>query len=489
MSTMTRRFVRSVLTAALLVPSATSLVVTGAEAHPPSYDVEWVPCPEPVNGVECGTLDVPLDWSQPAGETVTVAVARRQAENADSREGVLYFNPGGPGDGAVKYVLAADRFFSATLRERFDIVGMDPRGVGASTPVTCALPVVTATSTLWPRTEEQFAEMRAHGREVGESCLEETGELLGHVDTMSAARDHEALRLALGEDQVSWFGLSYGTQLAANYADLFPGRTRAMALDAALEHSLPEGVQVAAEAQAAEDAFERFAAWCAAEAACALHGQDVGAVFDELVASADDSPIPVAGALRAVTGEDIRMGTIGLLRFKEPMVMAPELSWVTLSQVLAAALTGDARAFAFPADVPQTGLHAQAGIGCMEYVPQVHTWAQMRRRIELGRHVAPHLQGASETWQALWCIDWPLEASNPPRTLAVEGAPTLIVHATHDPSVPYAWAHSLADQIAGSIVLTREGDGHTSYYTSTCAQEAVDAFLAELRAPDEQVCD
>ena len=124
----------------------------------------------------------------------------------------------------------------------------------------------------------------------------------------------------------------------------------------------------------------------------------------------------------------------------------------------------------------------------MEYAPQVETYEQMRQLMELGRRVAPHLQGASEIWRANLCIDYPLPPANPPRTLHVEGVPTLIVHAVHDPSVAYKWAHGLATQIAGSDILTRTGDGHTSYHTSPCARTAMDRYLVRPEAPAVSVC-
>jgi len=124
----------------------------------------------------------------------------------------------------------------------------------------------------------------------------------------------------------------------------------------------------------------------------------------------------------------------------------------------------------------------------MDYVPQVDTYGEMRQRIQMGRQLAPHLQGASETWQVNRCIDWPIPVANPPRLLDVRGVPTLIVHATHDPSDPYKWAHSLAAQIRDSDILTRTGDGHTSYHTSKCARTATDQYLIRPQAPPDRVC-
>jgi pimeloyl-ACP methyl ester carboxylesterase len=455
-----------------------------------AFRVAWQPCAT-APAVQCGTLQVPLDWSKPNGARVPVAVARRPADNPAARVGTVFFNPGGPGDPSTGYVLNAEQFFSPTLRARFDLVAIDPRGMGNSVHVTCGINPIQPETTLFPRSEEQFEQFRRHNREVGLDCLRRTGPLLRNMDTVTVARDHEALRLALGVDRVSWLGISYGTQLAADYAQLFPRHTRAMVLDAPLEHSQAEGAQVIDELMAAEESFNRFADWCDTASTCALRGQDVATVFDQLVAGADAHPIPVEGALRPVTGEDIRMGTKGLLRFREPSIYGPDLSWAGLSRALAAALAGNAVAFAAgpAAEVPQDGMFALLGVACLDYVPQIDSYAEMRQRMQLARQLAPHLQGASETWAANYCIDWPVAATNPPHALDVRGVPALLVHAVHDPSDAYRWALQLGQQIHGSDLLTRTGDGHTSYYTSPCARNAMDAYLIRPEAPADRVCD
>jgi pimeloyl-ACP methyl ester carboxylesterase len=460
--------------------------VAGQAAGRPVLD--WAPCPT-APAKQCGTLQVPVDWAQPRGAQTTVAVARRPADDPARRIGTLFFNAGGPGDGEVKYVVDRDDYFSPTLKARFDIVGVDPRGTGGSNHIRCGVPVLTPDLTLFPRSERQFTELVRHNREVGRSCLAGTGAFLGHTDTVSVARDHEATRAALGVDQVSWLGISYGSQLAANYAELFPRRTRAMVLDSALEHSLPENQQLADEILGVEDSFNRFAAWCGTAPECALHGQDAAAVYDRLVAGADQRPIPVDGAMRPVTGEDIRMRTVDLLTVKEPAPGAPDHSWAGLSRAVARAVDGDASGFALPpVEVLQADLATQLAIGCMEYQPQIHTYGEMRQRLQLGRQLAPHLQGAAATWRVNHCIGWPLPPSNPPRLLDVRGVATLIVHSVHDPSDPYQWAHGLAAQIPDSTLLTRTGDGHTSYHSSACARAATDRYLIRPQAPADRVC-
>jgi pimeloyl-ACP methyl ester carboxylesterase len=464
---------------------------THASADPSQtpFKIAWSAC-EKSPQTQCGTLKVPLDWSKPSGATISLAIARRPAKDPRQRVGTLFFNPGGPGDGAAKYIVMAETIFTPALIERFDLVGMDPRGMENSSQVRCTVPVITPEVTLFPKTEQQFQQLVKHNREVGLDCLDKAGDLVRHMDTVNVARDHEALRLALGENKINWLGISYGTQLAANYAQLYPTHTRAMVLDAPLEHSQAEVHQVADEIIAAEDSFNRFADWCPTQESCALRGQDVRAVFDRLVQQADQNPIRVEGALRPVTGEDIRMRTTRLLIIKEPSIYGPDLSWAGLSRALQKAIDGDASAFAVaPVGEPQYGYHGVLANVCLDYVPQVHTYAEMQQRLELGRQLAPHLQGASQTWQANFCVDWPVKPTNPPRTLNVRGVPTLMIHAAHDPNDSYTWAHGLAAQIDGSALLTRTGDGHTSVFTSDCAKSAMDAFLIERRSEANRICE
>jgi pimeloyl-ACP methyl ester carboxylesterase len=328
-------------------------------------------------------------------------------------------------------------------------------------------------------------------RELGRGCLEQTGPLLGHVDTVSVARDHEAVRIGLGERTFNWLGLSYGTQIGANYADLFPKRVRAMVFDAALDHSGSSLSLLADEIASEEDAFNRFAEWCRTTSTCAMAGQDVARVYDEMVARADASPIPVAGADHPVNGEDIRLNTPPYLEFKEATAYAPVAGWIRLGAAIRDTLAGDASAFATP---PLTnGTHpffGAAANACQDYAVEVRTFADMQRRIQLGRQLAPHLQGGSQSWLINRCIGWSVPPANPPRLLDVRGVPpVLIVNATHDSNTGYKWAHVLSGQIRGSVVFTRVGDGHTSYFTSPCARSVVDRYLIDRVVPGPlEVC-
>jgi len=194
---MKKKVVVGCVAALILGTMAVPAVPAAATRVAPNYQIDWSACPASTKA-QCGTLRVPLDWSKPSGPKISVAVARRPADNPARRIGALLFNPGGPGDGGVKYVIAADTFFSATLRARFDIVSVDPRGIGDSTPMRCSVPALTPDLTFFPRTEQEFNRFRAHNIVVARGCAQTSGPQVRHMDTVSVAHDHEALRIALG---------------------------------------------------------------------------------------------------------------------------------------------------------------------------------------------------------------------------------------------------------------------------------------------------
>jgi pimeloyl-ACP methyl ester carboxylesterase len=336
---------------------------------------------------------------------------------------------------------------------------------------------------VFPPSAAQFRQFVRANRAFGQSCVDATGPLIRHVDTVSVARDHEAVRAALGEPEFNWLGLSYGTQIGVQYANLFPHRVRAMVFDAVLDHSMGTERMLLDEAATVEDSFNRFAKWCSKTAACALHGRDVAALYDRIVREADRHPIPVAGAARPVNGEDIRLNTQEFLLFKEPNFFRPVSGWRQLGQAIRDTLAGNASAFAVPA--PQGPTDAQAlGVACLDNPSDIRSYAGYRRLANQARRIAPHLRGASQSWTLLHCIGYPVAGTNPPRRLNVRGVPPiLLVNATHDPSTSYKWAWQLRSQVRGSVLLTRIGDGHTSSMHDACARAAIDRYLIDRITP------
>ncbi len=505
---MSRIGVAFVFICALAAGPFAALVVN---AQTPVSGLAWTPClasaatpgtlesgaPALPPELECASLAVPLDYGDPAGEQIAIGLNRLPALDPAKRIGSLVFNPGGPGGAATEFIAAAAMgapLFTPAVREHFDLIGMDPRGVGSSTPVRCDPKLWNAPVSLFPDDEAAFREPAEHTQAVGESCLELTGPLLGHLDTESAARDIEAVRVALGEGKLNYYGLSYGTQLGANYAELYPENIRVMALDGALDHATSGLSMLVDESRAFEGEFERFAAWCAETADCALHGQDVGAMYDRLVRQADAEPIPAPDCPESprcrttVTGEDIRLKTQELLLFKQSLPEVGLLGWAGLATAIDDALKGDASSFAASLAEGETDwAFAGLAIECVDWPTEIDSYDDAAAAELLGRVTSPHTGGASQTWTILMgCMGWPVPVANPPGPLDVQGAPPiLIVNATHDPSTAYIWAHQMREQIAGSVLLTRNGDGHTSFALPAPSRtaDAIDTYLITGETP------
>jgi pimeloyl-ACP methyl ester carboxylesterase len=481
-------------TTALLACAATLAVAAPASAG----TIRWHGCgSDAPPALQCSELPVPLDYARPGGAQISLGFARLRARDRAHRVGSLIINPGGPGGPGSQALIedAAGRpFWHPALRRRFDLIGMDPRGIGTSTPILCDPASLNAPGSLFPHSADEFARLQEYAAGLGAGCLKGTGPLLGHVDTLSVTRDLEALRRALGDGKLNFLGLSYGAEIGTLYAERYPTRIRAMALDGILDHSVSTATIFREAATAYEDSFNRFAGWCENASRCVLHGRDVGALFDALVARADRDPIPASvctmQACRSatVTGGDIRLNAFRALTTKEPLAAEGLPGWQGLGEALAAAEAGDASAFATPlATDPRSDPLPSLAINCVDYAREVATYADFTALEETGRRLAPHTQGASEAWLGiLGCVRWPVPQANPQHRPRIHGAPPiLLVSATHDPSTAYVWAQRAARQIPRSVLLTREGDGHTSSWLgpNSRTNSAIARYLITRRTP------
>ena len=387
---------------------------------------------------------------------------------------------------------AGRHLWNPALHERFDMIGMDPRGVGTSTPIQCDPDVYNQPVSLFPSTEAQFDQLASWARAFGQSCLERTGPLLGHVDTRSAARDMEALRRALGDGKLNFLGLSYGAHLGSAYAELYPERIRTMALDAIANHSVSVNTLFADAAATYEDTLNRFAAWCAQTSSCPLHGRDVLALFDSVVQRADQQPIPApecadGGCRPTVTGGEIRMNALFLLLAKDGRARVPPAVVERLRERPRASRPGR-RERVLDARSRRARRRSFAGlaINCADYPPEIVTYEDFVAKTLLGRVVAPHTQGASEAWLGiLACMRWPVPVTYLPHSIMVRGAPPiLLVGSTHDPETNYVWAHELRNQMPSAVLLTRDGDGHTSsWLQNSRTSDAIAHYLITGQTP------
>ncbi|MBM7810416.1 alpha/beta hydrolase [Saccharothrix algeriensis] len=459
---------------ALAVATAVGLAVTvavpaaaRARAQPP----DWRACGE--RGAECATVEVPLDWSEPGGERISLAVSRLSAADPARRVGVLFVNPGGPGGPAVPMVRDhAAEAFPQRLRERFDIVGVDPRGVGDSRPaITCPTPPVDPRVTRFPATAQRFQALVSYNRRVAEACRGATGPLIDHVDTVSAAKDFDAVRGALGEDRVSWLGLSYGTLLGATYAQLFPSRVRAAVLDGAVDHTVGTRRMAEDEARSTEQVFAAFARWCDATRTCALHGRDVRAEYRALLARADRENVPAEGIPGGVTAEQIGFGVYSLLYLKG--------TWGPLAEALRDAMAPDPDAGVFGRS-PSTDA-AYRVIACHDFPSDVRSFHDLSARRRAIERSAPVTRGFVEGWDVqAGCAGWPIRPANPWSPLHVRGAANvLVVSGEHDPATPREWGDGLTRQIRGARHLVWSGVGHTAYFNDPATLDREVAHLVD----------
>src|SRR4051812_47869469 len=377
-----------------LVAGAVTLI--GAAPGFANGEIRWHGCgPDQPSNLQCGQLAVPLDYSHPDDAKIALGFNRLPAQDRAHRIGSLITNPGGPGSASIAIAIeaAGGHLLDPALHQRFDLIGMDPRGIGMSTPVRCDPALYNRPVSPLPTTQAGFDQLTAWAGAFGASCLRMTGPLLGHVDTGSLARDMERLRHALGEGKLNFLGLSYGSHLGSLYAELYPGRIRAMALDAVPNHSTTTNDVFAQHALAYEDTFNRFAAWCAQTETCALHGRDVAAMFDDLVARADREPIPAPECQpevcrASVTGGELRMNVFDALLAKDGLPVWQKPSWTETARALRRAEQGDASAFS-------TGLTQRTqdfggyAANCIDYPMQAFTLQSWGAKTLMGRLIAP----------------------------------------------------------------------------------------------------
>lgn len=455
----------------------------------PFYDqvLEWSSCAQG----ECATATVPLDYADPTGASIGIALARQRATGGEAL-GSLLVNPGGPGVSGVDFLAQAASTVSEDVQRQFDLVAFDPRGVQRSSPVACVdgpqLDEVVSFDADYS-TDEGIQEAADVFGELGAACLERTGAALGHVDTVSAARDLDVLRAALGDDALTYLGYSYGTQLGATYAALFPERVGRLVLDGALDPTLTSDELAEGQAVGFENALRAYVADCLAGTSCPLDGsvdegmQQVRDLLDLAVAD----PLP--------TGTDRRL-TGSLAFYGIAMPLYAQQLWPYLTQGLTAAIEGgDGSVLLQLADAyfdrqpdgtyATNSTEAFWAIGCVDDRQSADP-DEMRAQAERIEAAAPTV-GSFFSYGGVVCAQWPVPLVGGLDDYSAQGAaPILVVGTTNDPATPYAWAEKLATTLSSASLLTYEGEGHTAYGSSNdCVADAVDGYLLSGTMPPE----
>lgn len=485
---------------AVLVSSCTTVVAGSARiAVPePGSPIEWGPCGPALNRSDvpaealCGKLSVPVDYTNPDGDVAQIALLKFPAEGPD-RIGSLVINPGGPGESGVDAAISIHGLLPDDVRQRFDLVGFDPRGVGLSTPaVWCNSDQDNDNDRADPPvefTDEGVAEIEGRTQQFVQRCVDKTGsDFLANVGTVNVAKDLDALRAALGDEKLTYLGYSYGTSIGSAYAEQFPQNVRAMILDGAVDPNQDLIQASLNQSEAFQGAFEDYAAECALSPDCPL-GTDpdkATEVYLDLVTPLATDPAPTEDP-RGLSYSDAVMGTILPL-------YSPGL-WKYLTQGLTQLkTTGRGDVMLALADMYMgrdsdghydNSTDARVAINCVDK-PAVTDRAAIADADKRSRELAPFMNYGEYTGQApLWtCAFWPVPTTSEPHEISVEGLPqVLVISTTNDPATPYQAGVDLAEQLDARL-LTFEGTQHTvAFQGNECVDAIAAQYLINLALP------
>ena len=441
--------------------------------------LDWTPCG--FNTV-CANVLAPLDYANPGAQAITLSL-RKKAATASPRIGTLFVNPGGPG-GSGKSLVPS---FETAGLERFDIVGWDPRGVGASTPVVCydaAQTDALLANDPAPTTQTGLATLAKAYSEFAKSCWDRSGPLLEHISTIETVRDLDLLRALVGDEKLNYFGYSYGTRIGAVYAELFGQNAGRLVLDGAVDITYDED---AIQAVGFDLALSHFAAWCVEEE-CSL-GTDEAAVVASITGLFEQlGRAPVLVGNRRMT-KSLAVTGVGM------MLYGGADSWPRLKAMVELAIDGDPSALMWAADqLNSRGSDGRYGslfysfpaISCLDEADQGVLGANERWAV--GQQAAPVF--GKYFGPDYVCPLWP---ARPARQLAITGRsapPIVVIGGTGDNATPYPQAVTMARQLASGVLVTYESEGHGAYGgNSECVDDLVVAYLADGIVPaDGTVC-
>ncbi|WP_330328972.1 alpha/beta hydrolase [Streptomyces sp. NBC_00536] len=511
----TKRLAPLLATVGLMATALPGLGATPASAaQTPEYlrqKPAWHRCsPDRPAAYECATLKVPLDYQRPEGRKLDLAISRMKSENPAKRRGVLLLNPGGPGTPGLFRPMRANAEMAKDVRDRYDLIGFDPRGVGESSPIGCGGLKPEEKGDGGAYRPETFAADVAWARGVADKCREKSGDVIPYITTRNTARDMDVIRTVLGERTISYLGYSYGTYLGAVYSQMFPQRTDRFVLDSGVD---PERVwrgMMQVWSTGAEPAFARWTRWAAERSETYGLGatpEAVSATFWALVARADREPFLHQG--EKVTGDSIRSdpslyfspraASVVIRGMKASADKAPQpagggepAAKAPLGTVRGAGPRADEPApssapGATEVDVPSDNADAAHwAVVCGDTDNWPRDPAQYARDAE--RDKAQHPLYGDFASNIKPCAFWqrPLEAATPMKTRAA----VLTVQNEWDPMTPLASGEGMHRALIGSrMVLARGAEGHGAYLSNptACVNITVDAYLSTGRLPAADV--
>ena len=446
-------------------------------------------------GIDSTTVTVPLDWDDPAGATIEIAVARHRASEP---RGSLLMNPGGPGGSGFDFVLnAAAYVVTPDVLAAYDLIGFDPRGVNNSSAVVCYTDDDDKDELLYGTFENDYGteawidELTVRELDWIDACVENTGDLLGNLDAASVARDMDVIRAVLGDEKLSYLGYSYGTYLGAVYAELFPEKVGRMVLDGAVDPLVGDLEALATQMAGFESAYRAFLDFCFDSGNCPFSGGVESAMqqTENLMLSVDGR------GLESNDGRVLDTATVGTGLINN---LYAEFLWPGLVQMLADLKAGDAQSTFDSADdynsrnfggfYDGNGYEIYTAVTCNEGTLGTDGVTPLEGLAVIAER-APYLGFATalDDYVALdvTCSNWPFPVAELPSEFDAAGAPPiLVVGTTNDPATPYAQAVSLAAQLESGVLVTYRGEGHTIYAQGVaCVDDTIDAYFLNGTVP------
>jgi pimeloyl-ACP methyl ester carboxylesterase len=483
------------MTKSLALIAAASGVVFGvltplsASASSGAQALKWTKCEG--SGLDprqrCATVSVPMDYADPDGPQIEIAVSRIRSENPDARRGALLLIPGGPGGDSMNDPSKKGQKLPQSVRDAYDLIGFAPRGMAPSTAVDCGLEqrdLARTTLLPWPAPDGSVDATMTAGKRIADACARNGGELIRHISTLNEARDLDRVRAALGERKVSAWGVSYGTYVGAAYLQLFPQRTDRVVLDSN-DHPDPvhaERAWLAAFERGAEDNFPEFAKWASAPGnpdRLADTAAEVRPLFLRLAARLDREPIPWPGANPAeLNGNVLRQSMLD--SFYDPD------DYPALARLILAAQQGTVPTA--PAGPPEAVLQNVTAVAAATICNDAD-WpsdpAVYREGVAESRAKYPLTGGMPRN--AMPCAAWPWEPKEAPVHVTDRGpANVLMVQNERDVATPLSGALKLREALGRrAVMVTNDSTGHDAYLDNgtPCGDATVSRFLATGKRP------
>lgn len=482
-----RKFIAALIVIAFsLTGCSTSVAATATNFY--NQKLSWSSCG---TNLKCATVTVPIDWAHPTAGTIKLSI-NKLASTGAADLGYILENPGGPGASGIDFVAGGgNQVGSPELRKHYNVIGFDPRGVQRSAPIKCydaaGLDSVLYDSYGTPGSAEELAKTRVEMKKLIAACKKNSGKIFGFVDTVSAAKDMDVIRAALGQKKLNYLGFSYGTFLGTTYAALFPTNVGRMVLDGAMDPSVTDEQQSLNQLKAFNQALRNYLANCLSTTDCVFSGTVDSAMtrITNFFKGLEVKPIKTQDGrmLNAVSG------ITGLI-----MTLYSNDYWQYLSQAFTAAFKGDGTMFMrladFYNDRSSNGTYstntfeANLAVSCLDSRADSSP-AALAAQNQKVLAISPFL---GRYWQngAVGCENWPYPVAKHPASYAAKGsAPILVVGTTGDPATPYWQAQNLANKIfANGHLVTFNGEGHTAYGRSnSCVVGAVDGYLLQGIVP------